>query len=185
MFKKLQLSTLERILSLMKSLLRKCYCLVELVALTVQRTMCSVNMKCTQFVARVLSFGNIKMNNTNSFSLCHPISYTLITALGQAMATQLNSMCMADLAYFIILLTKEHTNRDSKNKIKIRALHCNTKIVNYFYSFVLFAIYNSKGRAICFYLLSSPFPDPAQPQPSQTQLKGLIRYKGTGADTKI
>ena len=37
----------------MKSLLRKCYCLVELVALTVQRTMCSVNMKCTQFVARV------------------------------------------------------------------------------------------------------------------------------------
>ena len=117
MFKKLQLSTLKRILSLMKSLLRKCYCLVELVALTVQRTMCSVNMKCTQFVARVLSFGNIKKNNTNSFSLCHPIStswtWNSLTAPGQAMATELNSMCMADLAYFIILLTKEHTNRDS------------------------------------------------------------------------
>ena len=36
-----------------------------------------------------------------------------LTALGQAMATELNSMGIADLAYFIILLTKEHTNRDS------------------------------------------------------------------------
>ena len=41
MFKKLQLLTLKRILSLMKSLLRKCYCLVELVALTVQREQCA------------------------------------------------------------------------------------------------------------------------------------------------